>query len=138
MSRPVDLTHLLVQFHHKFKFPFSMTPTGAIDPSVKELRRDLMVEELAEVLDAMKTIDYEQIAKELADLVYVVYGTAITYGIDLNEVILAVHASNMGKVDCNGNPIYDPDTGKLMKGPNYKPPHMASLLAVQRPLLLGN
>jgi len=38
-----------------------------------------------------------------------------------------VHKSNMSKLDDNGQPIYRED-GKVLKGPNYKPPNLTDLL----------
>lgn len=43
-------------------------------------------------------------------------------GIPLPKTLELVHESNMSKVDDNGEPIRDPDTGKILKGPNYQPP----------------
>lgn len=39
-----------------------------------------------------------RIAGPLADIVYVAYGTAVTYGIDLDMVLAGVHRSNMSKL----------------------------------------
>lgn len=38
-----------------------------------------------------------------------------------------VHASNMSKLDDNGEPIRRED-GKILKGPNYKPPDLSDLI----------
>lgn len=42
----------------------------------------------------------------------------------LASVIRKVHASNMSKVGDDGKPLRHPETGKILKGPNYKPPHL--------------
>lgn len=42
----------------------------------------------------------------------------------LASVIRKVHASNMSKVGDDGKPVRHPETGKILKGPNYKPPHI--------------
>jgi NTP pyrophosphatase (non-canonical NTP hydrolase) len=80
------------------------------------LRYKLIKEEFKEVGDAT---DKENLLKELADLVYVTYGYAATFGWDLDEAVRRVHQSNMSKLDDDGNPIYR-DDGKVLKGPNYK------------------
>jgi len=47
----------------------------------------------------------------------------------LHEAIKRVHRSNMSKCDPNtGEPIRDPDTGKILKGPHYEPPVLWDLL----------
>lgn len=61
------------------------------------------------------------LAKELADLSYVVYGTAVEFGIDLDEAVSVVHDSNMTKLDDNGEPLLR-DDGKILKSDNYQPP----------------
>ena len=65
--------------------------------------------------------------KELADLVYVCYQYAENMQWDLDGALDLVHQSNMSKLDEDGNPIYRED-GKVLKGPNYKPPDLSDLI----------
>ncbi len=65
--------------------------------------------------------------KELSDLVYVCYQYAANMGWDLDEAMYRVHESNMSKLDDDGKPIYR-DDGKVLKGPNYKPPNLEDLV----------
>lgn len=88
------------------------------------LRLVLVKEEYAEVLSATEAKD---LLKELADLVYVTYGYAATFGWDLDEAVRRVHASNMSKLDDKGEPIYRED-GKVLKGPNYQEPDLTDLV----------
>ena len=67
------------------------------------------------------------ILKELADVVYVCYQYAANLGWDLDEAMHRVHQSNMSKLDESGKPIYRED-GKVLKGPNYKPPNLEDLV----------
>lgn len=93
--------------------------------SRKDLLRVLLVkEEYAEVLEAETA---EDLLKELADLAYVTFGFAAEFGWDLDEALRRVHASNMSKLGDDGNPIYRED-GKVLKGPNYEPPHLGDLV----------
>lgn len=64
--------------------------------------------------------------KELADLVYVCYQFAAAKGWDLDEALDRVHASNLSKLVDN-KPVKD-EAGKVLKGPNYKPPVLTDLL----------
>jgi predicted HAD superfamily Cof-like phosphohydrolase len=98
---------------------------------VHSLRRTLITEEYLEVMEAMGSEPvtgeaYINLAKELADLVYVLYGTARAYGIPLDRVIEAVHASNMSKL--KGGIERQPD-GKIIKGPHYEEPVLEPLLS---------
>ena len=65
--------------------------------------------------------------KELADLVYVCYQYAENMRWDLDGALDLVHKSNMSKLDEDGKPIYRED-GKVLKGPNYKPPDLSDLV----------
>ena len=69
---------------------------------------------------------FENTLKELADLVYVCYQYAENMGWSLDEALDRVHKSNMSKLDEDGKPIYRED-GKVLKGPNYKPPDLSDL-----------
>lgn len=97
------------------------------DLDVRAVRASLLQEEHQEVQEALSSRDPLAIAKELADLVYVAYGTALVYDIDLDEALRQVHHSNMTKLDDDGEPILRAD-GKVMKGPNYVPPDMSGAI----------
>lgn len=97
-----------------------------------EIRLMLIREEFKEVVDELLDIinghgDRINLAKELADLLYVVYGTADAFEIPLQEVFDAVHKSNMTKVGESGKVERRKD-GKILKGPNYVPPDIASVV----------
>ena len=88
------------------------------------LRYHLIEEEAAEVAEASEP---EHLLKELADLVYVTYGFAATFGWNLDEAVRRVHASNMSKLGDDGQPVYRED-GKVLKGPNYEQPNLSDLV----------
>ena len=88
------------------------------------MRWALLKEEFSEVRDAETPVD---LLKELADLVYVTYGYAATYGWNLDEAVRRVHKSNMSKLGVDGRPLKRPD-GKVLKGPNYKKPNLSDLV----------
>lgn len=94
------------------------------------LRQRLLVEETAEVGEAVAGDDLAAIAQELADVVYIAYGTALTYGIDLDAVITEVHRANMSKLDANGRPMYRAD-GKVAKSDRYQPPDIRAVLGLE-------
>tara|TARA_R100001530_G_C4296395_1_gene149349 strand:+ start:862 stop:1011 length:150 start_codon:yes stop_codon:yes gene_type:complete len=48
-------------------------------------------------------------------------------GWDLDETMKRVHQSNMSKLGEDDKPIYRED-GKVLKGPNYKPPTLTDLI----------
>lgn len=109
---------MLDEFHRAF------VPDGV---HVQKVRATLIEEEFKEVMEALASGNREAMAKELSDLVYVCYGTALVYDIDLDRAIEEVHKSNMTKLGDDGKPILRED-GKVLKGPNYKPPNMKGAL----------
>ena len=99
----------------------------------RSYQKDLIVEEFKEFLEADgflfkhgKNVQ-EECLKELADLVYVCYQYAENMNWFLDEALNRVHLSNMSKLDEDGKPIYRED-GKVLKGPNYKPPDLSDLI----------
>lgn len=84
------------------------------------LRLALIDEEYTEVVEAINWGDKVQVAKELADLVYVVVGTAVAFGIPFNECFAALQTSNMTKVGPDGT-VNLRDDGKVLKGNDFKP-----------------
>lgn len=64
--------------------------------------------------------NHEQIARELADVVYVAYTTAWAFDIDLNAALAEIHRAAMDKMEAN---VRRPD-GKIIKHPGFVPPDM--------------
>ena len=85
------------EFHKEFDIHVAERP-GVPDPKTTVLRARLIQEEFDELKEALKAENLPAIAKELADLLYVVYGTAVSYGIDMAPVFREVQRSNMSKV----------------------------------------
>ena len=102
------------------------------DRKTRAVQHRLIVEEFKEYLEDEGMLfmhgrnHQEHALKELADLVYVCYQFAENMGWFLDEALNRVHESNMSKLDDDGNPIYRED-GKVLKGPNYKPPYLEDL-----------
>lgn len=111
-------------------------------PEVAEHRRTLLAEEAGEAVEALTDLAkalrdgddpataYREVAKELADVLYVTYGAANALGIDLPAVFVEVHRSNMSKVDADGQVLRRAD-GKVLKGPGYRPPVLDGLVEWQ-------
>lgn len=94
----------LVDFHRKFGLTVNYKPTV---PSLDEalLRAKLIFEEYEEFEEAQYHSKHPgreellvEVADALGDLLYVVYGAAVTYGIDLEPVFNEIHRSNMSKL----------------------------------------
>lgn len=95
--------------------------------TVATLRAKLIREESKEAAKELykPEVDRALLAKELADTVYVTYGTAREYDISLDAVIAEVHRSNLTKI--KGGKI-ERDDGKIEKGPHYEEADVAKLL----------
>ena len=91
------------------------------------MQLSLIAEEFAELKKAFSNEPYENELKELADLVYVCFQYAENMEWDLDQALDRVHKSNMSKLGLDGNPIRRVD-GKVLKGPNYKPPILNDLV----------
>lgn len=115
------------------------------DTKTSETRIKLCEEENAEVKEAAAAL-----LKEICDLMYVTI-CADLRGVDMNfmdesgdyessvalmnafpeeivmEAFKRVHESNMSKL-VDGKPLLRED-GKILKGPNYKPPYLLDLIA---------
>jgi predicted HAD superfamily Cof-like phosphohydrolase len=93
------------------------------------LRRTLHDEEHAELVEALASGDRAQIARELADVVYVAFGTAHAAGIDLDAAIAEVHRANMHKATAG----LRREDGKVVKPPGFRPPDMTLALVARTP-----
>ena len=118
------------EFHEKMEL--------AIDqPYSKELmdfRLRLLFEEIQELasaaLDIETNLDVEErhvmmqdLLKEMCDVVYVIKGMAVSFGMDFDKAFELVHKSNMSKL-----PLIKDANGKVQKGLNYEPPVLEGLI----------
>lgn len=142
----------VTEFHDKFhrdgkgRHEIYERPISIPAMELIERRRLLITEEFHEVEDVLG--EYENwiyfslqgltkgrnvtqiradLAKELADLLYVIYGTAEELRIPIEEVFKAVHESNMSKLWPDGTVHYN-DFGKVIKPPTYSPPDIEKIL----------
>ena len=123
MMPPITKNNKVEAFTRAMEQPVGVDPT----PSLLKLRAELISEEAEEVIAEFEAdeLDKAALTKELADLLYVVYGAAVTFGLPLDIVFNRVHASNMSKL-LDGKPLKRED-GKVLKGPNYQPPKLDDL-----------
>lgn len=117
---------LVKEFHETFNHPIATEP-ALVDDEQAYLREQLITEEHEEFIDASINRDLTAISDALGDLVYVCYGTALVYGIDLDAVIEEIHRSNMSKLNPDGTVTYRQD-GKVLKGENYKEPDIYGVI----------
>ena len=121
-----DEQAMVEAFHSKFEIVVQATPQD-LNEETKELRVRLIQEEFDELKEAMASGNLAAVAKEMADLLYVTYGTAVSYGIDMDPVFREVHRSNLSKIGG-----YKRADGKWVKPPTYSPADIESIVEVQR------
>lgn len=108
MKNELDLVR---QFHEKFHAPVLESP-DLIPEDRSNLRYKLMDDEVKEYKEGVENQDLENIAKELADILYATYGTILEHGLQdkMEAIFEEVHRSNMSK---------DYSEYKMVKGPLY-------------------
>jgi len=112
---------------------FAETSGQEPDPN---LYLELITEEFGEwLLESAKghTNTYERWVpvkelKELADLVYVIYGYALSQGWDLDEAVRRVHENNMGRMYQPDGTIKRREDGKIIKNKDYPKVNLEDLV----------
>lgn len=117
---------MLREFHSAFGLHQAEVP-ALPPPDVAGLRQQLLQDEVAELAAAVQAGGLADIAHELADVIYIALGTAITYGIDVDPIIAEIHAANMTKLGPDGRPKRRAD-GKVLKGDHYRAPDVRRVL----------
>lgn len=118
VHRSLSMVAMVREFHAKFGVRDADEPDVS-DGRTRLLRLRLIDEELDELAGALNCQDVVDTADALADLLYVVIGSALQFGIPIEQVFAEVHRSNMTK-DGGGSR----EDGKILKGPNYSPPDL--------------
>lgn len=110
---------------------------GAVDPDEFEKDPNAYVHMLIqnksdELVASMLKGDLVGVADGLADVLYVVIGTAVAYGIDIQEVFDEVHRSNLSKTVWSEEEqrwlIEKDEFGKGIKPPTYSPADIAPII----------
>ena len=96
------------------------------DRKERTLREKLLEEEFNEYMRAELNDDLVEIADALADIIYIACGTAVSYGIPLDDIFAEVHRSNMAKL-VDGKVIRRED-GKVQKPEGWTAPDIRSVL----------
>lgn len=114
------------QFHQQIKALVNTTPTLP-DRTVRDFRAQLLDEEVTELTESMQVDSLEATAKELADVLYVVYGTILSYGLQdkMEEIFAAVHESNMSKTSREVSANQD---SKAIKNARYSAADITAIL----------
>lgn len=113
-----DEQHMVRAFHERFGAAVSDCPTWP-GPDAHRSTVLAIEEGLAKFRNAGEAGSLVEAADALADLLYAVYGAAVTFGVDLQPVFAEVHRANMSK------------SGVHCKGDGYSPPRVLEVLTAQ-------
>jgi len=121
---------MVKRFHEAYGLDINDEPVDMLERRIDRLwylRASLHKEEWDELCRAMDDNDLVEVADAICDLIYVLCGTAVSFGIPLDECFAEVQRSNMSKLGFDGKPIVR-DDGKILKGPDFTPPDLRSII----------
>lgn len=105
-----------------------MTTNGFI--ALRDLRLNLLKEEVTEYIQGELTGDIVEIVDGLLDTIVIAWGTLLAY-VGEDKAITAANEvvrSNLSKVDGSLGPIVRREDGKLLKPPGWTPPDIEGAL----------
>lgn len=109
---------------------------GKPTPEEIALRKELIYEEvmgIGELFDSMDKGDLVGVADGLADVLYVVLGTAAAYGIDARAAFDEAHRSNMTKATWDEEKqefvVIKSPSGKILKPDTYSPADFSKIVS---------
>jgi NTP pyrophosphatase (non-canonical NTP hydrolase) len=120
----------MIAFHLKFGLGNAPKPTG-IGYQLRQYRIERIQEECGELVDAINTGDLKKIAREGIDVLMVVLGTLLVYGLPIVPTWVAVQKANMAKTAVK----VDTDTTKPVKGPDWVSPDDDIVAAIESSML---
>ena len=116
----------VLEFHKTFDILINDVPT-ITDDTTNVLRLRLIKEELGELEKAIEDKDLCEIADAIGDILYVVYGTAVSFGIDMEPISDEIQRSNMTKVGGHKDA-----GGKWIKPVTYSPVDLKPIIEKQK------
>lgn len=124
-TRKFDPVRDVRDFHQAFDQRVASYPEFP-EQDERALRVKLLREEFGEYIAAEEGDDFIEVADALADMLYIICGTAVSYGIPLEDLHNEVHRSNMDKL-VNGKPIKRED-GKVIKPDGWEAPNVEMVI----------
>lgn len=117
------------EFHETYGLPVRADVDLTCEQT-KQLRINLLQEELDELKEALANNDAQETLDALIDLQYVLDGAFLSFGMQAMKELAfdEVHRSNMSKLGEDGKPIRREGDGKVMKGPNYFAPDLGQFI----------
>lgn len=132
-----DAQYYVQKFHEAMGQPVGDHPQMIL-PERQDLRLKLIKEELKELTEAFEKDDLVEAYDACLDILYVTYGTLVELGLDAEPGFEEVQRSNMSKLGEDGKAIHSRGEeldgfpkGKVLKGPNYSKPDLATIIVQQ-------
>lgn len=116
---------LVRAFNAKFSRPSRDEPTTDVDAADVESMRRLLTEEFGELERAMDAANLTKIADGVGDVIYVVLGIALLYGVDADRAVRAVHESNLTRQAPRSGEL---QSDKVPRGEDYVPPDIDGVI----------
>lgn len=120
---------MVQEFHETYGLPVESAQTLS-DQKTRDLRINLLAEELEELQEALQNDDAVEVLDALIDLQYVLDGAFLSFGMQAlkKDAFEEVHRSNMSKLGADGKPIRRESDGKVLKGPDFFEPDLAQFI----------
>lgn len=116
-------------FEEQAKFMLACGQTvGRNNDEQFALYMGLIMEETAELFDAISENNRAEIFDALLDIIVVCIGAGHSAGLPLEAGWREVINSNMSKVDPDTGKVLRREDGKIMKGPSYRAPDLGAVL----------
>ena len=116
-------------FEDQAKFMLACGQTvGPDNPDQFRLYLSLIAEEVRELATAAEAKDTVEVFDALLDIIVVCIGAGHSLGLPMQAGWEEVVRSNMSKVDPTTGKVLRREDGKIMKGPFYRAPDLASVM----------
>lgn len=92
----LNVYDLVTEFHTLYEQPIRTEPS--VDVPESSLRINMQKSEMAELFTAALNLDEVEIADALADIVYIIEGSALTFGLGPVEVVTYDSITNLGEM----------------------------------------
>jgi predicted HAD superfamily Cof-like phosphohydrolase len=127
----MNAEQLAVKDFHKLFHSDDPGSPDITNPDLAALSIALIAEEFNELIVAIAGQDPVEVADALGDLLYVVNGAGLRFGIDLEPVFWEIHRSNLSKLPEDGVMKYRED-GKVIKPETYSRPDLKPIIEKQK------